>query len=368
MSENNMSRPRFDHIDLLEFFAIFAVLIYHSYIYPWEFNVLSDPAAPMNYNCMGILSVCVPLFFLTNGYLLFNRPLDIRKHLRKTLRMIVLTILWAVGCMLLLMPVKQEFLSLPEIIYGIMTWKEGWIHHLWFMGALVCLYIFFPLLKTAYDHQPKAFYYFLIFCAVMTFGNKLLNMAAVLAKYVLTGVGTDFQTNWFNIFNPFSGMYGYAFVYFGLGGLLYQWESRIREWLNGRRLTLLTALMVLSCILMAVWGQFYYRITGIFWDIVFKGYDTVFVFLNVLVIYCISLYYRPKTSTMLTKFVALVSKNTLGIYFLHQLLFYATVEQLKAFPLLCTLPGGILYSFAVLCLCTLITWYFKKLPILRLLV
>ncbi|MGN0334641.1 MAG: acyltransferase [Lachnospiraceae bacterium] len=367
MSDKNSARQRFSHIDLLKFIAMFAVLIYHSYIYPWEFNVHTEPSASFNYNCMGIFSVCVPLFFLVNGYLLLNRPLDLKKHIKKTCRLTVITVTWAMIYMLILMPFRQEYFSVSELITAVMTWKEGWIHHLWFMGALVCLYIFFPLLKTAYDHYPRVFLYFLIICAVMTFGNKFLNMLAVLTKYLLTGTGIAFNTNWFNIFNPFAGMYGYSIVYFGLGGLLFKAEPQIRKKISGKRNVILTFFLMCSCILMAVWGQFYYRTTDVFWDIVFKGYDTLPVLFNVLVLYCFSLFYQPEKENLITRFIELVSSNTLGIYFMHQLLFYMTVEQLKTIPLLCTLPGGVLYSFAALCVCTLLTWSGKKIPVIRML-
>lgn len=39
-----------------------------------------------------ILSICCPLFFFCNVFLFFGRPLDIRKHLIKTIRLFVLAI------------------------------------------------------------------------------------------------------------------------------------------------------------------------------------------------------------------------------------------------------------------------------------
>lgn len=344
---------------------MFAVLIYHSYIYPWEFNVQKEASASMNYNFMGILSVCVPLFFLANGYLLLNRPMDLKKHGKRTLQMLLLTIFWAVFTLLVLMPVKQEFFSLGQLIGAVMEWKEGWIHHLWFMGALVCLYIFFPLLKTAYDHDLRNLVYFTVVCAVMTFGNKLMNMLAVLAKFLLTGTSPAFATNWFNIFNPFAGMYGYIFVYFCVGGFLFHYDPKIREKFQGKKKIIALAVLILSCLSMAVWGQFYYQVTGEFWDIVFKGYDTIPVFLNVMILYGFSLFYDPKKENFITRFISMIARNTLGIYFLHQIFFYMTVEYVKKIPGMATLPGGIVYSLMVLGICGFLTEILKKIPGIR---
>ena len=140
-----MEKKRLTHIDLLELIAMFFVILYHSTLYPYDFLAEHNFANYILYFCRTILSTCVPLFFFANGYLLFRKEFVLREHILKIIRLSVLTLMWAIITLLLLQPIKQETLSLTEFIKAIWNWKLGWINHLWYMGALICIYIFFPL-------------------------------------------------------------------------------------------------------------------------------------------------------------------------------------------------------------------------------
>lgn len=74
---------RFAYIDLIEALAISFVIIYHVGMYPK--NILSDSSllAYFNYWLTGLLSVCVPVFFFANGFLLFGKPFNLERHIKK---------------------------------------------------------------------------------------------------------------------------------------------------------------------------------------------------------------------------------------------------------------------------------------------
>lgn len=64
-----------------------------------------------------------------------------KKHLKKTGPLILLTFVWGAVNLLILMPIKNQWFSAGEFIDALWTWKQGWINHFWFMGA-VGLHIF----------------------------------------------------------------------------------------------------------------------------------------------------------------------------------------------------------------------------------
>lgn len=169
-------QKRIPWIDLLETIAIFLVVLYHVATYSVDF--LAPGSTPLNYFCYffnTILSPCVPLFFLANGYLLFSKKLDLKKHSKKILKLISLMVIWGAITILLLQIRYDMHIPLKEYLHDVWYTKERWTNFLWFMGMLVCIYIFFPLLKNTFDHNKRAFLWFVAIMFAMTFGLTLLN-------------------------------------------------------------------------------------------------------------------------------------------------------------------------------------------------
>lgn len=80
--------------------------------------------------------------------------------------MVILTFLWGL------------------IIY-LWTFRQGWINHLWYIGALICIYVFLPVFKSVFDTNRKYFYYITIIIALFTFGNTTIN---IIVTIVIGGV------------------------------------------------------------------------------------------------------------------------------------------------------------------------------------
>lgn len=84
-------------------------------------------------------------------------------------------------------------------------------------GALICIYILFPMLKTSYDVNKKIFFCFIVVCAAMTLGNDFLNMIVTYLSWKYRDTHYIYQENWFNMFNPFRGIYAFLLYTFVLG-------------------------------------------------------------------------------------------------------------------------------------------------------
>ncbi len=348
------------------------VVIYHTQVY--DSNIMPEgggaPAsAYANYMLRGILSTCVPLFFFANGFLLFNRPLDLKKHLRRTGRFIVLTIVWAgILC------AAGAFLTgsqLSPVAFVKTVWDGrviAGINPLWFMGALVCLYVFFPLLKVAFDDNRKVFLFFVAACALFTFGNKAIDAVATLGVNAMAEEHRLVTGNAFNMFNPFRGIYAYSIVYFCLGGLAFGWIGWLKSVPPHRRTLVSAAVLFVMTGLLGAWGIYCSAASGKTWDSIWNGYDTLFTLANVLAIFALTLDYGGGSHSLVFRVVRVVSSNTLGIYFLHMIFMVATRRFVLAVPMLCNFPVSVLYACSVVAACVVAVKLLKRVPIFKLLV
>ena len=210
--------------------------------------------------------------------------------------------------------------------------------------------------------QTKNVCFFTIVCALLTFGfvlgNQGLSFFSALLKH-------DFgQLNYplFTMFNPFRGIYGYSFVYFCIGGLIYTYEDKILEIKKVKRNIISGIVVLISCTFLFLVGVFY-SLDGTLWDVIWNGYDTVFTFFNVLAIYVLSLSYTKNN-----KLIKNISCNTLGIYFIHGLIIRSTRPILKSYDIFSNLPSNIIYAVLILLVSLLICLLFKKIPLLKKLV
>lgn len=289
---------RLPYIDVMESIAILFVVTYHADIASYDILNAASAETFFTYIIRAILSTCVPLFFFANGYLLFNRDFHLKKHIIKTVRTLIQTGVWGIISLLLLAVIEGISFSPFGFLQALWTWKQDYLNHLWFMGALVCIYVFFPLLKCAFDYNKEALAFFVAACAVFTFGNKFLNALAFIGlnsvSYMDELAGHSVLNienyNLFNIFNPFRGIYGYSFVYFCAGGFAYALKGKLHK--SAR--TQWTAILGL-CVMtlgLGLWGIYKTYVSGKVWDVVWYGYDTAFTFFNVICIYILCVNYN----------------------------------------------------------------------------
>lgn len=360
--EQNLENKRKSHIDLMEFIGIFMVIIYHSFRYPLDF--FSNSEYYINYFFNSILSICVPLFFFANGYLILNRKFDLKKHINKSIKLVILTIVWEIIGLFLIMHIENKELTIKEFILD--CWKMepiGWINHLWFMTALICVYVFFPLIKNVYDNNRNIFIYFLVICFIFSFLNILLSEVATIIANVFFHKDKIYVINFFREFNPLRGLHGYSFVYFCLGGLMYNYEEKILSSSDCKRNVISVIGVLISSICLGLLGVYYSKISGKYWDLVFDGYSTIFTLLNVIFVYVLSLNYKKNN-----KFIYYVSCNTLGIYFIHNIIIHLLGKTMFLQSIRNTLLGSIVFAFIILSICLIITFVMKKIPIVKKLV
>ena len=364
--QTDRQTDRFSHIDLIESIAILFVVIYHTTIYSFDFIHDNSVKNYVLYYLRTLLSTCVPLFFFANGYLLFNRPFELTKHIKRTFRLFVLAFIWAAILLPTYMVVAGEKITLGVFVKRIINLDIEWGMNLfWFLGALICMYILFPALKSLFDSNKKAFVWFTIVCAVLTFGvvlgSQVLSLIGTFTHRSVASFSSFLYHPMFTMINPFRGSYGYSFVYFCVGGLIYIYEDRIRAVAQTKRNIISVVGIIASCGLLFTYGIFCSKmIDGSLWDVVWNGYDTISTFANVIFIFVLSLNYHSNISI-----VKSISSNTLGIYFLHVLIIRLTKPWVKSVDALCNLPFNIIYALMIVLVCLAICLLIRKIPILK---
>ncbi len=355
-------KKRYTHIDLLEVIAISFVLIYHSTLYEYDFLENANALRYASYLFRTILSTCVPMFFLTNGYLLFSKEYNLKKHWKRMAQLSVIPFFWGMVFMLIYMPLKGQDISTKQIVLALFNLKTEWhINFFWYIGALICIYILFPALKQLFDNDNKSFVLVTVTLFMTTFGVTLLNQLLLFVGAIIHHPLGTINYPIILMFVPLRH-YGYSFVYFCLGGILYRNEDKLLAYGKSKRNACAAAGIIFSCLFLFLIGVFLSRSNGEIWDVVWNGYDTIPTFINVLCIYVLSLNYRKRINL-----IEEVSRNTLGIYLFHGMIITMTREYIKSYEFLCNIPINLIYAAAILAVSMIIVKIMKKIPFVRLL-
>lgn len=345
---------------------MFFVVVYHCSFYNFSFfenSVINY----FVYYLRSFLSVCIPLFFFVNGYLLFYKPFDLKKHIYKIIRLIVLTIVWSFVLVIITMLVRGEFLSIKEIFSLVLNMEFSWTNILWFLGTLVCVYVFFPLLKVVFDSYRKIFIYFTLVCAILclgvSFSQEIIDTVAFFLseKHI-----TINDIELFNIFNPFNSFTCLGLLYFCIGGLVHSYQDLILSVKTKTRNIVSVVCIFISSLFLFLLGVMYSYSNDQKWDIVWKGYNTVFTFINVNAIFVLSLNFNKDI-----KLFRLISMNTMGIYFTHIIIIRILQQALIEYDIIKIFQSyqiDSIIAVIVILISFSISLVLKKIPILKILV
>jgi surface polysaccharide O-acyltransferase-like enzyme len=357
-------KEKFDFIDLLKAIASYLVVIYHYNYIDFDFVAKEGTLQYLNYFVLTFLPVSVPIFFFVNGALLLNkRELEMKRHIFKIVDFIVLVIVWGVITFVFISLLHHQEIEFTEVVKSLYELKQGWTNHLWFLEALVIIYIFYPVLYTAFHQKPVHFYFFLVAAFIFTLGNTFIShVLTVISLASESFPEKDFNINFFSGFNPFVGMYGYSIPYFMLGGVV----IRYRDQFKTSRLRILSSIAIPLAMLI----QFLYGIVASLrqhevWDCVWNGHDTIPTLVMVLSLFILLLPYKHHGLT--GKIITLIAQNSLGIYFLHVIV--AEFASIILFnPNANDFFLNALSAFGILAISLFIAVILKKIPVLKYLV
>lgn len=156
------------HIEGIHFIRILAaVLVIVTHVASKSFLTVGPNWEAVNIY-FGVARVCVPLFFLTSGFLLMDKiDEDIWHFYGKSLKRIALPTLFF-SLLFYLNPLDSPWLNAKRIVYGQVSF------HLWYVYALVGLYLFIPFGRVLIAAAaPK---YILIYLGIAIVSDSLIPM------------------------------------------------------------------------------------------------------------------------------------------------------------------------------------------------
>lgn len=355
------TRKRYNSLDLIKCIGIYMVCFYH--FNTLNFNFLEgNMVTYFYYFIKGIFSICVALFFMVNGALMLNKELDLSKHIKKVIRLVILTYIWGVIQLIVYIPIKGDNYTIGSFINSLLSWQQGRINSLWFLQTLVCIYILFPLIKCVYDNiDKKLINYVLISIFLLTFGIVLGNMLINVLQFIKGSRGIE--RTFFNVFiqpfNPYKGFYSYSLVYFILGGILFKKLQFDEIYVSKIKISLL---YIISLIILFSYGLLMSFANNKIYDIVWNGYDTIMALIMCICIFILCF----KLENRLGRFnniIRVIGENTLGIYLIQGLVGYALR------PLYLLLNAGLLMNIILILIlmfiCLGIVLVLKKIPIIK---
>lgn len=310
-----MKKTRFDNIDLIKALAILMVLALHTSL--WRFDFFATPTASRVFQyAMRLISEGVPLFVMTNGFLLFRKQsFDLKKHVKKMLKMFLLLILWAI----ILIVAKAALLKEPEaltfqsiLLYVLQTQiGHKYTGVLWFLENLLGVYLIFPMLWKVYVSDFQLFKYGFGIVAFFTVGIDTLQLLRDFVVAVTNdGAILDELIHFINRFSSIGN--GWYVFYFMLGGMIFHYLDVIRQ-----KQALFGLVGILSWPLAFLYGYAMSRLTGKVYNASFN-YASIFMTFFLIGLIALTCTYK-NGGNPIQKLIASVGQNTFGIYLSHMI-------------------------------------------------
>lgn len=327
-SETN-KKKRYDNIDLLKLISIFMVISMHIPLF------FTDFINTHSINCfvqfgLRLISDGVLIFIFVNGFLLINKPFDLKKHIYKIIRMFFILLLWGTINVIIKSIIRQENLSITKIISEVLSLKlpHPYAGFLWFLQSLIGLYILFPLIKIVHDNNKKVYNYFAITIILFSVGINFVDiMCQLIGNLINVNNLSSLVLNNFNRINPYVNTM--FLCYFILGGVVYE-KRNIFE--NKKNITIAVILGILSWIIAIIYG---YAISKLLNKTYNDGYNynQIFLMITVIGLYALSTLYKNKNNNFINRFITSIGKNTMGIYLIHSIILEITKKYVNVFSL-----------------------------------
>lgn len=280
-------RKRIEWIDLLKVVACFLVVILHSINYGLKGN---EYVNGLWIYYMGTLAI--PIFFMINGYLQLDRYLNYKYIISKIIKIFIIVIFWCSGLYLIKYILHDEINNYFVEVFGSLI-QEGILPHFWFLGTLIIINLFLPLLHKIYNMK-----HFKIVLIGLVFINIFLDLTFI---YLYKNYNFILKDNIIQTFRLWSWI-----LYFFIGGGIKKYGNNIK--LNNNLLYFVTAC---SIIIMIIYESFFsYKLYGNLYAESF--YDSIFVIISSILIFTCSS--RIKIEN---KFITKLSSLTMGVYIIH---------------------------------------------------
>ncbi|MDO4345356.1 MAG: acyltransferase family protein [Eubacteriales bacterium] len=299
MKERNLNA------DLIRCAAVFSVVSVHFLLRTGFYGVPVE-GGQMLIMCMyrSLFMVCVPLFMILTGYLMWQKTLNRRyyKGIAKTLEIYVMA---SIVCLLFKKLMQGETVTLKSSVLGILDFSAA--NYAWYVEMYIGLFLIIPFLNLIYHglKTQKEKQVLLVTMMALTMLPKLVN------NFDLTTEGwwlAPAMSKEYDQLVPgfFTAMY--PITYYFIGAYLREYDWRI-----GRRLNLLLLFLAV-----ALFGAYnYYRSYGVsfIWgsNCTWGGENLI----TAVLLFTLLLHLHPeKWPVVLQKILVYISGISFGVYLL----------------------------------------------------
>ena len=272
------------HLDQMRVISCIMVIAIHvCNIYNRAFPDLSQ----IDYSIAAFINsfsrISVPIFFMVSGALMAGREPNIKKSLDRFLKYFIITIFWCAFYFLW----TKLYLNDTYDFHDILTTPTS--KHLWFLYALLSIYLALPLIQTLIRNlSDKMLYYMLILFAVSIFGGYILEFIGVSVKYPIAII--------------YQNQYLFFFI---LGYVLHNKKHKISGWF-----------FIVGCLAAAICTIIVSYIEGNHNEVIFQYRNPMLVLASISA-FIIMLRLPKSIPQAWEKFVRHVSDNSFGIYVFH---------------------------------------------------
>ncbi|MFM0325066.1 acyltransferase [Caballeronia glebae] len=343
MNLPRVGRPRDESLDFIKFVAITLVIMVHlSAGAAATFIDLGTPwLAAITYR--GITIICVPLFFMVTGVLLLEREHTVASIASRAWRLIMPLILWSAIYLS-----WYKYIGHEDTGNWVVRILHGPVEHLWFIYAIIGIYIFLPVASLFYIHSTTAQKLWII--GAWFFGVSVIPMLRGLMGTPVFGIDLTYVP-------LYSG-------YMLVGATLYQ---RLKNVTQTRSLMIGSATVTIATLTMAIYGTWTVSVQAHAYTMRFFDWWTpTAVIATVTSFVALALAYRRPKPSWMRCFVNAVASRTLGIYLLHMII----IRLPQVFPFSPSLGPWTWYPVAcvVVLMMSLITVMIgERIPVVRIL-
>lgn len=320
---------------------------------------------------MLVCSCAVPAFFLVNGTLLFMRPFSWKKHLARLRKIITCLLFWRLVYLVLFSGLGW-FDASGLTIEGYLLYFLGVDYpglptaHMWFMYALVAMYLLFPLFKKLYECDARSIALYGC-CVMFVFGVVVtdLDLLFLAISHVVPSFELDLSASVSALYNPF-GAWTMGF-YFFLGPFLYEQVERCKLRFSMNRLRIGCGGLFVAGFLFNYVAQYVYtgsmRWEGITLESQYLHFGTLAMGAAFFAFFC----FLPWGNEKINRVIEFFSVNTITIYYAHMIFMYVTT--FFVFNPLGLAEAGVwlvvLRAVVSVVLGSLLGWIMGKIPLLK---
>lgn len=291
------------NIEFIRIFAIFmTVMIHVSNLYINSFSKISSGYFNTAVVYNSVSRICVPLFFMVSGIFLIKQEFNLKNYFKKIFKFTLILVVWSI--IYFLFNNKLNLSGLKEAVANSFLSTNETSRHLWFMYAIIGLYIALPFIQNMCKNMTRV--------QENLFLGLWLGFSGLVSIYVpliraITGTNVD-------VSYPIPIISGtYYLGYFIAGHILYERFKDTRADLKKNFYCIACYVIstlisiIITCLMSAKNGSVYTPMT---W------YRSIFIALGAIAVFIFIVINKDKFKG---KVILSFSRQSFGIYLIHMI-------------------------------------------------